>query len=199
MFDLGGVLAAISHTWDDAARHAGVIAPDLPTSTVLTALPGFDEYQAGAIPLEDYLSNLADFSGCSLEDALRLHNGILGDEYEGIEAVIRDIAALGIGTGCLSNTNAPHWEMLLNGPYPGFQSLQMKMASHLVGVNKPSPAIFARFQETFGLEPEGIAFFDDSPANVQAAQQCGWQAHWIDATQNTPAQLREHLALMGVF
>ena len=47
VFDLGGVMAEISHTWEEAARCAGVACMNLGDgSTRLNAFPGFDQYQA---------------------------------------------------------------------------------------------------------------------------------------------------------
>ena len=74
----------------------------------------------------------------------------------------------------------------------------MKMASHLVGINKPSPAIFELYCSTFNVSPESIAFFDEYPVNVAAAAESGWNARWIDASKDTPTQLRAYLAELGV-
>jgi len=193
-------MAEISHTWEDAARSAGVSCSKVgSSSTKLQALAAFDEYQGGGIPLDEYLEQLAEFVGCSTSDALRVHNGILVVEHPGIGALVNELQASGLNTGCLSNTNEPHWEVLaLNGQYPAIKSLKMKMASHLVGINKPSPKIFELYCTTYGLAPENILFFDDYAANVSAAQSCGWNARWIDASQDTPTQLRAHLSELGV-
>ena len=200
VFDLGGVMAEISHTWEEAARCAGVACMNLGDgSTRLNAFPGFDQYQAGRISLEEYLNGLADFVGCDSTKALAVHNGILVEEYPGIAELVKEIHDLKLGTGCLSNTNEPHWEVLaLNGQYPSIRSLDMKMASHLVGINKPSHEIFRAYCRTFGLLPESIVFFDDYLVNVEGALACGWNARWIDSTVDTPTQMREHLTDLGV-
>jgi putative hydrolase of the HAD superfamily len=193
-------MAEISHTWEDAARCAGVPCKNLGDgSTRLSTFPGFDQYQAGRISLEEYLNELAEYVGCDPKDALAVHNGILVEEYPGIAELVREIHELKLGTGCLSNTNEPHWEVLaLNGQYPSIHSLDMKMASHLVGINKPSPEIFQTYCSTFGLPPESIVFFDDYLVNVEGALACGWNARWIDSTLDTPTQMREHLRVLGV-
>ena len=55
------------------------------------------------------------------------------------------------------------------------------LASSSIGVRKPMPAYFERVTEQLGLEPANIAFWDDSQANVVAAQSHGWQAqHYRD-------------------
>ena len=200
VFDLGGVLAEISHTWEEAAACAGVTCANLRShSTKLASLEAFDQYQAGKISLDEYLEALAEFAGCPVEKALRVHNGILVTEYPGVAALVGEIQTLGLGTGCLSNTNEPHWEVLaLNGQYPTIHSLRMKMASHLVGINKPSPDIFNLYCATFGLAAENIVFFDDYAVNVDAATACGWNARRIDPSMDTPKQMRAYLRDLGV-
>ncbi len=200
VFDLGGVMAEISHSWEEAARVAGVPCSNLSDGfTKLASFHAFDLYQAAEISLEDYLSALAQFVGCPQSEALKVHNGILVVEYPGVKELVEEIHAKRIRTGCLSNTNEPHWEMLaLNGQYPAIHSLEMKMASHLVGMNKPSPEIFNRYCSEFQLEPSDIAFFDDGPLNVEGAASCGWNACRIDPSQDTPTQMRAYLRELGV-
>ena len=200
VFDLGGVMAKICHTWQDACTSAGVKSNRLPPgATPLAELKTFDLYQAGKITLQAYLEDLAQFIGCKTEDSLAVHNGILVAPYPGIDELVREVQDLGLGTGCLSNTNEPHWEVLtLNGRYPAVQALDMKMASHLVGISKPSQAIYKTYCSTFEIEPSSIIFFDDYRVNVEGAQACGWNARWIDSSGDTPAQMRAHLHDLGV-
>lgn len=193
-------MIAICHTWQDAARCATVDCKNLPEhGTPLPAFDLFDEYQTGSVPLNEYLQDLAAFAGCSKEDALRLHNGILVGEFAGMLDLVHELRSNRIRTGCLSNTNKPHWEVLTSPElYPAIDALDMKMASHLVGINKPAPKIYHLFCVQFGLLPERIAFFDDNMENVVAAAACGWHARHINPSLDTPTQLRTHLTELGV-
>ncbi len=158
VFDLGGVMAEISHTWEDAAKCAKVHCTNLTDgATKLTAIPAFDEYQADLISLDEYLSRLGEFVGCSAADALSLHNGILVMEYPGVMSLVDELRAK-----CAAVTERGAFPtpmhltgeyLALNGHYPAIHSLEMKMASHLVGLNKPSTAIFERYCAEFGLQP----------------------------------------------
>lgn len=49
-----------------------------------------------------------------------------------------------------------------------------KLISCDVGIVKPNPAIYMRFSEQFGLQPDECLFIDDQPSNIAAAIQCGW-------------------------
>lgn len=200
VFDLGGVLARICHSWQEAAEVARVehrLSPD--QKTPLADFYGFDQYQAGAIELEAYLQGLAEFMGCESGHATAVHNSIIVEEYPGVNALVDELRAHGYRLGCLSNTNPPHWEHLaLNGAFPTIASLDMKMASHLVGLNKPDPEIFRLYARQFELEPTEIYFFDDNLPNVLAAQREGWNAANITPGEDTAQQMRAHLVSWGL-
>lgn len=200
VFDLGGVLARICHSWEEVSRTSGIATTlDPEGHSPLTTFPEFDGYQAGIIPLPLYLDAVARFTGCDPQDALRMHNGILLEPYPGSEELVKDIEATGIGTGCLSNTNEPHWvDLALNGRFPAIVRLDKKMASHLVGINKPDPAIFHLYAETYGAKPGEIVYFDDNGPNIESAKAVGFQAHRVDPHGDAPGQMRKILSELGV-
>lgn len=196
IFDIGGVMVRICHTWQDAAAVTGIETPLLPPEPVsLMDAPGFDAYQAGEIPLEQYTSLLASFLGCTPEQAFLAHQGILKDEYPGIGQLVEELTHAQVVTGCLSNTNAPHWVDLTQHPrFETVHKLQFKMASHEVGLAKPDPRIFELYCQTIGLAPAHITYFDDNRANVESAVSLGWNAHLIDPEGDTVAQMRQVIA-----
>ena len=50
-----------------------------------------------------------------------------------------------------------------------------------LGMVKPDPEIYRVVTDELGVEPSGIAFIDDRPANVAGAARFGWQSHqWLD-------------------
>ncbi len=200
VFDLGGVLARICHTWEEVARTTGVACGLDPNGTTpLAAFPEFDGYQAGEVTLPNYLDALSAFVGCDPADAIRMHNGILVEPYPGSEELVAELETSGFGTGCLSNTNEPHWvDLAMNGRFPAIVRLERKMASHLVGLNKPDPAIFLLYAKEHGVQPTEIVYFDDSLANVKAANEVGYRAFRVDPSGDTVAQIRGFLAEAGV-
>jgi len=200
VFDLGGVLVRICRSWQDAAKAAGVDI-SLPSDifTPVAALGEFDTYQEASLELDGYLEALANFTGCNPGEALRLHNGILQEPYPETEEVIEEIEAAGYETGCLSNTNDAHWQDLIDGRrFPAIARLQRKMASHLVGLNKPDPRIFERYAEEHGVRPDQVVFFDDDGRNVASARSVGFEAFQIDPSSSTARQIRERLVHLGV-
>ena len=129
-----------------------------------------------------------------------VHNGILRGEYAGATELVQDIHARGWQSACLSNTNAIHWEVLTDPAYfPAVAALNHKLASHLLNLEKPSPAIYRHFEEATASDPTEIVFFDDLPANVEAARACGWSAHLIDHDGDTVAQMRAALGNMATW
>lgn len=199
VFDLSGVLADINHTWQDAAAYAGVTGANFGDRPLrLLEFDGLRDFDAGQIAVDDYMQSLAKFAGCTLDEAVRIHAGIHIAEFPGVQPLVAELHAKGIPTGCLSNINEPHWVFVNSSSYPGVGCLQMKMASYLVGVSKPSPVIFEKYCAQFGLQPDSILFFDDGLPNVEAALSCGWNARHIEAPGDTDSQLRAHLRDFGV-
>ncbi|MBC8065838.1 MAG: HAD-IA family hydrolase [Chlorobia bacterium] len=199
-FDLGGVLIRITQRWREAAEYAGVaILADLAPDAHLQDEQFFDDFQAGAIDDEKYLRALATYLGVSLEDSLRVHNHIMVEPYKDVDRIVVALNEAGFVTGCLSNTNLSHWHDMGNsGRFPAHKAIQIKMASHLVRLQKPDPAIFQKFEETVCASRDEIVFFDDSKTNIATAASLGWQANLIDPTKETAPQIVHGLHRCGV-
>ena len=197
LFDLGGVLVRINHFWEQAAAQAGIAATfGVDGRTLINSFPALEAYQMGAIDLEGYLARLAEWSGVTRDQALAIHNAILIGEYPGVPELIEDLKAAGIWTGCLSNTNGPHWMELLH--FRGIALLDRRMASHEVGLSKPDPAIYHLCAEANGVEPSDIVFFDDHAGNVASAAEVGYRAFQVDPDGEPATQMRAILVELGV-
>lgn len=195
-FDLGGVLARICTHWHQAVALAGeTAAEESALQTKMSDCPEFDLYQHGLIESPTYLEGLSRFLGLSgQEAAAKVHAAILIRPYDGTEEVVARLRAAGIPTACLSNTNAPHWQiMAFSDRFPAISQLDLKVASHEIKLHKPDRAIFEKFEELAGAKGDAITYFDDSRANVDAALDCGWRSHWIDPTVETAPQMLKHL------
>ena len=101
------------------------------------------------------------------------------------------VDANGVQTACLSNTSRGHWDSLL--AYENVASLGSHHASHLLGLAKPAPEIYAEFERLVGARPEEIVFFDDLEANVESASARGWDAVRIDHEADTAKQMLDAL------
>jgi putative hydrolase of the HAD superfamily len=196
VFDLGGVIVRICQTWQEALRVANVSSPLLEEPSLpLIDFGPFNAYQATELPLETYLDELAAFLGCTSEEALKIHLSILITPYPGIDQAIDRIKDAGIVTGCLSNTNAPHWHaMTETAPFAPVAKLEFRAGSHELGCAKPDPNAFIRYAEKFGLQNSPIIYFDDSKTNVEVAIKLGWDAHPIDPWGDPATEIMEILS-----
>lgn len=191
VFDLGGVLVNIAHTWEKAAEVAGV-RMNRPEGhfTALGEIPAYNVYQNGQIGEDAYYAELAAWAGVTLDEAIRIHCGILIEPYPGVAELIAEVTGKGLRVGCLSNTNNAHWEDLTGPRFPAIQAMENRMASQIVGLSKPDPAIFHLYAETHGVAPGEILYFDDNAENVASANKVGFHAFQIDPDNDPPAQMR---------
>lgn len=77
---------------------------------------------------------------------------------------------------------------------PAFARLKDYVVSAHVGLMKPDPAFYALACRQFGLTPREVLFFDDSPANIAAAQAFGFDAHHF----TDPSAVRPALEARGL-
>lgn len=203
VFDLGGVLVQIAHTWAEAHGLAGFaphpIVDDPAFEQARIELGG--AHQLGTLPSAEYyrLRAAASQGVYAPADIERILEVWSGAEYEGVSAVIDALDAAGVATGALSNTNPAHWARLDGtSEYPTVARLGHRYASHLLGVAKPDPRIYAAFSAATGFTPARTLFFDDAAGNVGAARAFGWSAELIDPHVPTAPQLLAYLARHGL-
>jgi len=203
-FDIGGVLVGHCRSWLEGCRRAGVPArePEWLRSQAAIARRRavVQTYQRGQCTTAEYYADLAAaLSGLyTVEEVASVHRAWLLEEYPGVEQLVRELNAdPRVTTACLSNTNAAHWEQLVpadgRSRFPSCVALQVRLASHRLGASKPDAEVFDIAQKRLGVAPREILFFDDGPANVEAALQAGWHAALVDFRRDTAFQLREVL------
>jgi FMN phosphatase YigB (HAD superfamily) len=199
VFDVGGVLIRICHTWEDAARLAEVKIANSDPGT-LGKCPFLDRYQDGTSTVEEYLESLRAHLGLdSSEEALRVHNHILVEEYPGMKDLVLCLKEQGVSTACLSNTAQLHWdEMGHSGRFPAFEALDFHFASHIEKLNKPHPEVYRRVEEATGFTQESVIFFDDYERNVEGAKAVGWNALRVDPEESPFEQISKKLADFGL-
>lgn len=115
----------------------------------------------------------------------------LGPDDEMIEAVAA-FRERGIRTGLISNswgTALKYEEELMGRLFDGM------VISHLEGMRKPDPAIYALGAERIGLAPEDCVFVDDLPGNLKPARAMGMATVVHRTAAETVAELEE---LLGV-
>jgi len=152
---------------------------------------------------------MARLDGTHTRDELRrAHAAICIGEEPGAGALVDELHEAGMTTAALSNTNEAHWRKLvhrdgarpLDGPpeYPTVARLHYAWASHRLGVAKPEPAIYERFEALSGVRGREVLFFDDRAENVAAALDHGWRVERVDPDRDPIAQIRARLRQEGV-
>jgi HAD superfamily hydrolase (TIGR01509 family) len=195
VLDLGGVLVRITRSWAEAHERAGLPHPrrGLPTRFDAEIEPLTQQLERGALGVDAFCERYAAASGgvyAASEVSAMLDAWIIG-EYAGVEAVFDALDAAEVATAVLSNTNPRHWAHPLQAATRA--RAEHAHASHLLGALKPEPAIYERFEAATRVGAASILFFDDGPANVEAARARGWRAEHIDHAGDTAAQLLDAL------
>ncbi len=81
--------------------------------------------------------------------------------------------------GCLSNSNAVHWERFL-----GFEdAFDISLSSHLLGAIKPDKDAFLKALAVCKVEANDVCFFDDAEENVESAASLGIRAYHVEGTE----------------
>ena len=148
----------------------------------------------------------------------RIHHAWTQGEYDGVRGIVEPLLDA-VPVGVLSNTTAPHWRLLADPRrYPTVSLLLTggrgrgrgrgrgadgagnphAHASHLLGLAKPDPAIFAEYQKRTGVAAAEILFFEDLPDNIAAARAAGWHVEPIDWQCETAGQIARALERHGL-
>ncbi len=203
-FDLGRVLVRICDTWAEASVLAGY------DPVVDTEAPGVlevireqvDRLERGHIDIESFSDRICGLHEDLSPDHVRVvFEGWTRHCFEGVEELLDALHAGGMATACLSNTNARHWEIMIEQTREGFEpltKLQHGFASHLIGARKPEDEIYAHVESQTGFAGGAILFFDDLEANIDAARRLGWRAELVHDRVDPVGQMRGYLSEHGV-
>lgn len=227
VFDLGGVIVRIHHSWQHAAAAAGVRGAtnsmhDLARAHALNstsdAAPNstphsmFDptlhraddfrtlvsEQQRGMLSHDDFCSGVS-----------QLTSGVLSaQDVARIHTAVIVGAYDGVeqlvmqlnkrGLSTACLSNTNHQHWQFMHSMAAFNAIQHRHASHLFQLEKPNQAIFRAFESATQARSCDILYFDDLADNIAAATQAGWRAILIDPHSETVPQIRRALATHGV-
>jgi putative hydrolase of the HAD superfamily len=98
-----------------------------------------------------------------------------------------------VPVGCLSNTNALHWERNFHR-WPILDAFDVRFLSFELGMLKPDREVFDRVAGLVPTPRDRILFLDDNAINVDAARDAGFTA----STVRGVAAAREALVTFGV-
>ncbi len=195
VFDLGGVLI----DWDPRYLYRSLFggdeaAMDRFLSTVCT--PDWNRGQDAGRPWSEAISALVA-EHPEHADLIRAFwdrwPETLGDAIAPTVDVLADLRAAGIPLYALSNWSAETFP-IARPRYPFLDWFDGIVISGEVGAAKPDRRIYEALLERHDLDPASLAFVDDVPANVEAAEGLGMRG----LTFTGAAALRRDLEALGL-
>lgn len=193
IFDIGKVLVHFdfSRGYRALEGRCDYPAEEIPHLLAPTGL--VERFETGLIEPRDFVEQLSRLLG------LRLDYGEFCEVWSSIftGTLVPDALVAGLAKHyrllLLSNTNAIHYEMVLQR-YPLLAHFHDRILSYEVKAMKPDPEIFRLAVKRAGCRPEQCFYTDDIAENVDAARAIG-----IDAvTFESEAQLRRELEARGI-
>ena len=174
LFDLGGVIA-------DLGKPAKTIGLDLSEEgfwQIWLNSPNVHAFERGKLPAHDFFSAIADeFEQADVEDFENRLRGWHFKLFPGTEELIQFVSTKH-RTALLSNTNAVHWGQVTYAT-DVFSMFDHLFLSFETGHYKPDAESYAQVVTHFDCEPADVFFFDDSPRNISAARELGFDAYQV--------------------
>ncbi|MFC1529488.1 HAD-IA family hydrolase [Gemmatimonadota bacterium] len=185
LFDLGGVLI------DTDFDRLAVLFPELDPVILRTRWldsPSVRQFELGLIEPTEFASRfIREWALTISPDAfIELFTSWPDGPYPGARELVT-LVRQKHRVGCLSNCNILHWERF-DAILPWFDQTY---SSHLLGAIKPDAAIFHGVASLSGEAPRDIWLLDDSPSNVEAAQEAGFRSFLVQGVEQTRTVLSE--------
>ncbi len=175
VFDLGKVL--LDFDYGLAVRkflpRAKVTLGEL--NAVINGSPLLLAYEKGEMNTQTFFENVKQRTG--FEGSREEFETIFGDIFTEVlpmTACLRRLAAAGVPTYALSNTN----EMAIRHvrrEYSFYREFDDHILSYEHGAMKPDPRLYELIERRSGLEGPDLFFLDDRAENVAAARERNWQ------------------------
>jgi glucose-1-phosphatase len=109
--------------------------------------------------------------------------------YPGTTEVLLELQQA-VAIGCLSNTNALHWEDQ-SARWPVLETFDHRFLSFELGVRKPDIAIYQAVDERLPHKPDRVLFLDDLGVNVAAARSFGFLSEQVQGLDEVVTVLKE--------
>lgn len=141
------------------------------------------DFDRGLVEPEALASRIARRTGLTREQVRAVIDAVPAElqPMPDTVALLRRMHAQGRRLHYLSNMPAPYADHL-EREHAFLRCFESGVISARVRQIKPEPAIVDTAALRFGAAPAELLFFDDVPANVQAARAAGWQAlQFVDA------------------
>ncbi len=191
LFDLGGVLIDFAG-FDELSR----LLPGTPDRAEVRARwiesESVQRFERGGITPHEFARGVIgelelDFTP---DDFIAAVVGWARGPYPGARSLLSQLQPTH-RLACLSNSNELHTPLHRRSMDP---LMDRYYFSDELGQVKPDREIFEHVIRDLNVPPQRIAFFDDTPVNVEAARSVGISAHEVDGI----AALKEELQRLGI-
>jgi 2-haloacid dehalogenase len=193
VFDLGGVLI----DWDPRLVYRKILPTNAEVERFLLTVCTleWDAQQDAGRPLDEGIAELvARFPDQTLLiEAWRDRYAEMALPITDSIELLRELRGRGVPLYALSNWGADEFEAIRH-LFPFLKWFSGVLISGRVGLVKPDPKFFGLLVREHRLNPAEVAFIDDLPLNVEAAQQLGFRSILF----SSPSGLREDLTRVGL-
>jgi len=174
-FDIGKVLLDFDYRIF-VRRMAPRTRLDIPAlDRLLTQSPLLADYESGRLDCAAFFRAIQVKTGYrGTQDEFASHFEDIFTPIKGTIAMHAEVAASGLPTWTFSNTNFMA-VAYISCAYDFWPRFTGHILSHEVGVLKPDPKIYEALEVATGCKGNEIAYLDDLPENIAAAQVRGWQ------------------------
>jgi len=190
VFDVGRVLFG----WQLSALFEKIIEDqdelDWFLSTVITEEWHFQHDRGRA--LSDMVpERIAEFPAYErhLNAYVERFNETITGPVAGVHELVRSLHSQGVPLYCLTNFGHEFWAGF-RPTQPIFDVFEDIIVSGTEKIAKPCPGIYEIVEERSGRKGHDLFFTDDNPANIEAAQERGWDAHLFTDAASLESQLK---------
>jgi len=188
LFDLGGVI--LRWTGLDALSEKTGMSREKVIETFASS-DIFTAYEIGDCDDDTFIMEFISVFGLSESpsQAKRLWQIWVEETYAGTKEALKTLKET-YTIACLSNTNALHWDWLSTHLVVD-DYFDHSYASHLIGAAKPKADSYIIPIKDMGVSASNIWFFDDTQANIDAANALGMSAFHVDRSVGVIPKLKE--------
>ena len=194
VFDLGGVLI----DWDPRYLYRKLLADEAAVEEFLATVctPEWNAEQDRGRPFAEGVAELVERHPVHAAAITAYHERwteMLGGDIGGTVELLAELRAAGVPLYALTNWSAETFG-IARERFEFLSWFDGVLVSGEERIIKPDPAIFRLLLDRFGLDPQATFYVDDSPVNVAAARELGFDA--VRFTE--PERLRRDLETRGL-
>ena len=188
LFDLGGVIIELGQL-ADLQRLTGFLGDSDTWRQILE--PWIRRFERGECSANEFSTGIVADWGVDITPARWLE--ILQEwpigPYPGTTELLLELRQA-VTIGCLSNTNALHWEDQ-SARWPVLEFFDHRFLSFELGLRKPDIAIYQAVADRMPCNPDRVLFLDDLAVNVDAARTFGFRSEQVRGLDEVVTVLKD--------